>query len=135
MRIFQVWLTLFGLVVAGIGLAHLFFGQMSYIGGGSVNATMESDLRFFNLLFVAYGLAFVWAARDVVGRGVVIDVLGLLFFVGGLARLLAWAEAGTPSWFYVLMIPVELLIPIVNFVWLRSERRREELPAQPSTVS
>jgi hypothetical protein len=33
------------------------------------------------------------------------------------------------------MIPVELLIPIVNFVWLRSERRREELPAQPSTVS
>ncbi|WP_051092598.1 DUF4345 domain-containing protein [Jongsikchunia kroppenstedtii] len=134
MRIFQGWLTLFGLVVAGIGLAHLFFGQVTYIGGGSVNATMESDLRFFNLLFVAYGLAFVWAARDIAGRAALIDLLGLLFFVGGLARLLAWAEAGTPSWFYVLMIPVELIIPIVNFVWLRSERRRIELPARPTTV-
>jgi len=134
MRIFQGWLTLFGLVVAGIGLAHLFFGQVTYIGGGSVNATMESDLRFFNLLFVAYGLAFVWAARDIAGRAVLIDLLGLLFFIGGLARLLAWAEAGTPSWFYVLMIPVELIIPIVNFVWLRSERRRGELPAASSTV-
>jgi len=135
MRIFQAWLTLFGLVVAGIGLAHLFFGQATYIGGGSVNATMESDLRFFNLLFVAYGLAFVWAARDITGRAAVIDLLGLLFFVGGLARLLAWAAAGTPSWFYVLMIPIELIIPIVHFVVLRSERRRQDLPASSSTVS
>ncbi|MEV0687317.1 DUF4345 domain-containing protein [Nocardia sp. NPDC050378] len=96
MRVFQVWLRVFGVAVVGIALAHLLFGQSTYIGGGEVNATMESDLRFYSVLFAAYGAAFVWAAADIVGRARVIDALGLLFFLGGLARILAWAVAGAP---------------------------------------
>lgn len=123
MQIFQNWLRVFGAVVVGIALAHLLFGQATYIGGGHVNATMESDLRFYNVLFVAYGLAFVWAAADVVGRARVVDLLGLLFFLGGVARLLAWAVAGAPNWFYVVMIPVELIIPAAHFVVVRRIER------------
>lgn len=90
------------------------------VGRGDVNATMDSDLRFFNVLFIVYGLAFVWAARDLRGRAAAVDLLGLIFFVGGLVRFLAWAASGTPSWFYVAMIPVELVVPVVNYVWLRA---------------
>lgn len=130
MRVFQMWLRLFGVVVVGIALAHLLFGQSTYFGGGEVNATMESDLRFYNVLFAAYGAAFVWAAADVVGRAGVIDVLGLLFFFDGLARILAWAVAGAPHVFYVLMIPVELLIPAVHAVLVRRfERDASAIPA------
>ncbi|SIS20390.1 DUF4345 domain-containing protein [Williamsia sterculiae] len=123
MRVFMIWLRVFGVVVIGIALAHLLFGQTTYIGGGRVNATMESDLRFFNVLFAAYGIAFVWAAGDVIGRARIIDILGVLFFVGGLARLLAWVVAGAPSWFYVVMIPVELIIPVVHLLVLRRIER------------
>ncbi|MGC4934232.1 DUF4345 domain-containing protein [Gordonia sp. DT30] len=120
LRAFRVWLVIFGSVVLGIALAHLFFGQTTYIGGGTVDATMESDLRFFNILFAAYGLGFVWAAQDVPGRARVVDLLGLLFFLGGLARLLAWVTVGTPSWFYLIMTPVELIVPVVNHFLLRA---------------
>lgn len=123
MRGFQLWLRVFGVVVVGIAVAHLLFGQRTYIGGGSVDATMESDLRFYSVLFAAYGAAFVWASADVVGRAGVIDVLGVLFFLGGLARILAWAVAGAPSGFYVLMIPVELLIPVLHAVLVRRFER------------
>ena len=119
-RVLRGWLVLFGVVVVAIGVSHLFVGQVTYIGGGDVNATMDSDLRFFNVLFIVYGLAFVWAARDLRGRAREIDLLGLIFFVGGLVRFLAWAASGTPSWFYIAMIPVELVVPVVNYVWLRA---------------
>ena len=119
MRVFQWWLRTFGVVVTGIAAAHLLFGQSSYIGGGTVNATMESDLRFYCVLFAAYGIRFIWAAGDLTGRARVIDLLGLLFFLGGLARLLAWAVAGPPNWFYIVMIPVELIIPLVHVVVVR----------------
>ena len=120
LTVFRIWLVVFGLVVLGIALAHLLFGQTTYIGGGTVNATMDSDLRFFNVLFAAYGIGFLSAAGDLVGRARVVDLLGLLFVLGGLARLLAWATSGAPSWFYMLMTPIELVIPIVNHLLLRA---------------
>jgi hypothetical protein len=58
-----MWLLVFGLVCAAIGLTHLIFGASSIIAGGSVNATIDSDLRFYALLFTAYGLGFVWCAE------------------------------------------------------------------------
>ncbi len=120
-RATEIWFVGFGLICAGIGVAHLLLGSSSIIGGGSVNATIDSDLRFYALLFTAYGLTFVWCAADIDRRAPVINVLGAIFFAGGLARLLAWAVSGRPNWFYVLMIPVELLIPLVNYALVRRE--------------
>jgi hypothetical protein len=127
-RATEIWLITFGLICAGIGLAHLLFGTSTIIGGGSVNATIDSDMRFYALLFAAYGLVFVWCAVDIADRGRVANILGALFFAGGLARLLAWAATGQPNWFYVVMIPVELIIPLVNWALIRrvSDSRRDD---------
>jgi hypothetical protein len=122
-RIAVIWLIVFGLSCAAIGLAHLLFGAASIIGGGSVNATVDSDLRFYALLFTAYGLAFIWCAVDISQRGPVANALGAIFFAGGLARLLAWAVSGAPNWFYILMVPVELVIPVVNYLLIRKVAR------------
>jgi hypothetical protein len=118
-RATEIWFIGFGLICAGIGVAHLLFGSSSIIGGGAVNATIDSDLRFYALLFTAYGLTFVWCAADIGRRAPVVNALGVIFFIGGLARLLAWAVCGRPNWFYIVMIPVELLIPLVNYALVR----------------
>ncbi|WP_313318622.1 DUF4345 domain-containing protein [Gordonia sputi] len=123
---FQIWLVVFGLVVAGIAAAHLFGGQATYIGGGSVNATMDSDLRFYNVLFLAYGCMFIWTARDPRTYAALVNLLGLLFFLGGVARLLAWMTSGAPSVFYQLMIPVEPVIPVVHWAVLRRLRQADQ---------
>ena len=125
-KVYRVWLVMFGLVVAGIAVAHLFGGQTTYIGGGSVNATMDSDLRFYNVLFLAYGCVFIWTARDLRTYATLINMLGLLFFLGGVARLLAWMASGAPSVFYQVMIPVELVIPVVHWAILRSFRQTDQ---------
>jgi Domain of unknown function (DUF4345) len=127
-RVTEIWLIAFGFICAGIGLSHLLFGTSTIIGGGSVNATIDSDMRFYALLFAAYGLVFVWCAVDLAERGRVANVLGAIFFAGGLARLLAWAATGQPNWFYVVMIPVELIVPLVNWALIRqvSDSRRDD---------
>ncbi|PPJ26288.1 DUF4345 domain-containing protein [Nocardia nova] len=119
-RVLQIWLLVFGLVCAGIALAHLFFGTASVIGAGPVNATIDSDMRFYAVVFGAYGLAVAWCARDVEHRGPAINALGAVFFAGGIARLLAWVVSGEPNWFYMLMTPVELLIPVLNYFLVRA---------------
>ncbi|NKY87194.1 DUF4345 domain-containing protein [Nocardia veterana] len=119
-RTLQIWLIVFGTVCVGIAVAHAFFGTASIIGGGAVNATIDSDMRFYAVLFGAYGLVVVWCARNVERKGAAINLLGAVFFVGGLARLLAWAATGEPNWFYVLMTPVELVLPILNYLLVRA---------------
>lgn len=118
----RIWLIVFGSVCALIGLSHLFFGTASIIGGGEVNATIDADMRFYAVLFTAYGLAFIWCARDIDARAVPINLLGLIFFAGGLARLLSIATHGLPNWFYIVMIPVELIVPVVNYYWVEMVR-------------
>lgn len=127
-RATEVWLVTFGIACVGIGLAHLLFGTKTIIGGGPVNATIDSDMRFYALLFAAYGLTFIWCAANVPERAGVANILGAIFFAGGLARLLAWAVAGQPNWFYVVMVPVELAIPVINYALLRhlTSRARAE---------
>jgi Domain of unknown function (DUF4345) len=117
------WLTVLGLTCVGIALAHLLFGTSTIIGGGRVNATIDSDLRFYAVLFAAFGVGFVWAAMDLDRRATTANLLGLLFFLGGLARLLAWWQTGPPNWFYLAMIPVELVIPVVNWALLAAVRK------------
>ncbi len=128
-RALQIWLTVFGLVCVAIALSHLFFGTRTIIGAGPVDATVDSDMRFYALLFAAYGAAYVWAARDVVRHAQLIELLGVLFALGGFSRLLALADTGRPHWFYLLMIPVELVIPVVNHLWLRAVRTATPAPA------
>lgn len=128
MAVFRIWLTIFGMVIVGISVAHLLVGQPTYLGGGEVNATMDSDLRFYNVLFAAYGAAFVWVARDVGGRTRALTLLNALFFAGGAARLLAWAASGIPSAFYVAMIPVELILPLIHEA-VRRKLLSDKVPA------
>jgi hypothetical protein len=123
------WLAIFGLVCLAIALAHLCIGSASIIGGGRVNATIDSDMRFYAVLFAAFGGGFIWAAKDLDRRASIVNLLGLVFFVGGLARLLAWVQTGIPNWFYLVMIPVELVIPVVN--WLLLTGVRHSTPAEP----
>lgn len=116
------WLTVFGAACIVIGLAHLMIGPASIIGGGPVNATIDSDLRFYAVLFIGFGGGFVWAATDLPRRSAVVNVLGGLLLLGGLARLLAIWQTGVPHVFYVLMVPVEILVPMFNWVLLKRIR-------------
>ncbi|QIS21373.1 DUF4345 domain-containing protein [Nocardia terpenica] len=118
------YLIVFGISCALIALAHIVIGPRTIIGANTPNATLDSDIRMVMVLFLVYGIACVWAARDLDRHAGLIHLLMLVFFVGGLVRLLTVAYVGWPNWFYTAMIVVEIAAPLVYSPLLRQVTRR-----------
>jgi hypothetical protein len=118
-RALQVLLALFGASDIGISLLHVIVGPAAIPGSIPVNATMDSEDRFYATLFGAYGVALLWCVKDIERKSRVVYFLALTFFVGGLARLVSIAAVGLPSGFFITMTAVELLLPVI-IVFLQS---------------
>lgn len=119
LRLLRWFLTLFGLVCVCIALAHIAFGPASIPGSVPVNATMDSEDRFYASLFLSFGLAHVWAAQDLSRRAGLVLALQATFFVGGLARIVSLFAAGPPIPLFIFLGALELLVPPLVWWWLR----------------
>jgi hypothetical protein len=106
-----------------IGLMHIAIGPSIIPGGVPVNATMDSEDRFFGALFAAYGAACLCCAGAVFERLTVAVMLAAAFFLGGLARLVSIAAVGLPHPFFIAMTAIETMVPPV-MVWLAIVARR-----------
>ena len=112
------WLSLvLGSTIVLIGALHILFGPAIIPGAGAVNATLDSEDRFYGAIFVGYGLAWIWCATDLAARLVEIRVVAAIFLLGGIARLISIAVMGWPEMFFVILMLVELLAPVLVF-WL-----------------
>ena len=110
-RALQVFLGLFGVSAIAIAALHVVLGPAAIPGSIPVNATMDSEDRFYATLFAAYGVALLWCIKDIEHKSMVVYFLALTFFIGGLARLVSVAAVGLPNTFFVAMTVLELLIP------------------------
>lgn len=114
------FLILFGLVCAGIALAHIIHGPSVIPGSIPGNATMDSEDRFYATLFLGFGIAQVWAALDLATRRGAILALQATFFAGGTARVFSALAVGSPGALFVFLGSLELIIP--PLVWLALPR-------------
>lgn len=110
-------LLILGVSSIAISLAHIILGPGAIPGAIPVNATMDSQDRFFAALFLAYGVTVLWCLKDWRSKLFEIRALVAVLFVGGLARLVSIAIVGLPHPFYVTMTIVELVLPLA-VVWL-----------------
>jgi len=124
LRSLSLFAALFGLVCAGIALAHLAIGPHSIPGSIPVNATMDSEDRFYATLFLGFGLAVMWTSRDLRNRSRFFVALMAVFFVGGLARIVSFVVAGPPNVFFQAMTVLELVIPPASWLWLKAALQR-----------
>jgi hypothetical protein len=111
-RALQVFLGVFGMMAILIASLHVVLGPSAIPGSVPVNATMDSEDRFYATLFAAYGVALLWCIRDIERKSMVVNLLALTFFVGGLARLVSMAVVGLPNTFFIAMTVLELAIPV-----------------------
>jgi hypothetical protein len=109
----QIFLGLFGITAIFIASLHIVLGPSAIPGSVPVNATMDSEDRFYATLFAAYGVALLWCIKEIERKSMVVYFLALTFFVGGLARLVSIAAVGLPNTFFIAMTVLELLIPFL----------------------
>ena len=120
----QIFLSFFGVVAIVIASIHIAFGPAAIPGSVPVNATMDSEDRFYATLFAAYGIALLWCVKDVERKSRFVYFLLGTFFVAGLARVVSIVAVGLPDPFFIAMLALELVIPIVVAVMQRRVARR-----------
>jgi len=125
------WLT--GVACALIGLYHFSLGVVSVPGEASAGATVDSRERFYNAIFIGYGLAWIWVARQSPVSLVAVRWLAGIFLLGGVGRLLSLAVHGQPHWFQNVLTPIELALPLVLFWLAWSVRRRDVEMLRPAS--
>jgi hypothetical protein len=89
-------------------------------GGVYVNATMDSEDRFYATLFLAWGAAVIYCSRDLRRREALFAVLLLTFFLGGIARIISALMVGLPNALFIFLGLLELVLPPLFWWWHRA---------------
>lgn len=120
-------LRVLALVPIAAGLASVLFGSAIVRDGGASNASVESELRYYAVFYVAFG-AYLWSlAPRVAERGRELRWAAAVLFCGGLARVVGVLVDGWPEADYVVLMGVELTLPVVLVLW---QRRIAAAPAE-----
>lgn len=119
-RVLQGILIVGGIAAVLIALSHIALGPASIPGSVPVNATMDSEDRFYATLFLGFGLTLLWCVGSIERRSKVIRFLVALFFLGGCVRIISMMLVGPPNLFFQAMTAVELLLP--PLIWLLLNR-------------
>ncbi|MER8188439.1 DUF4345 domain-containing protein [Kitasatospora sp. NPDC094015] len=134
-RLLKWLLLIMGAVCAAIGVLHLALGIDSVPGEGSAGATVDSRERYYGAIFLGYGLAWIWAARQSPIPARAVRRLAGICLLGGLGRILSIAIHGWPQWFQVVLTATELALPPL-FLLLATADERATAPARddPATT-
>ena len=116
-------LYLFGGICSAISLAHVAIGPRAIPGGVVTNAIMDSEDRFYATLFLGFGLAIIWCARDLDRREKPLAALLAVFFAGGIARIVSLVSVGSPGPLFLFLGALELILPPLFWWWLVATRR------------
>lgn len=117
--ILRLFVAVFGIVCCLIALSHIVVGTATIPGGGVVNATMDSEVRFYSCMFFGFGAALVWCSRDLRARIELFNSLLAVFFFGGLARIVSAVQVGPPNRVFVLLGLIELVLPPLLWWWCK----------------
>jgi len=137
-------LSLFGLgvsgVLIGLGLSlfgpemvanffNITFGLVKIDGPITDLATVniESELRFFGIMFAFYGSVILWTLHDYSARFRLIPILLLVFFLSGFARLIGYQTEGAPHLLFKSLMIIELSLPLLLGLFWMLDRRLHNL--------
>ncbi|MDP9139676.1 MAG: DUF4345 domain-containing protein [Pseudomonadota bacterium] len=108
-----------------VGALHLTLGLgADVLLGAKLSAeviadpVLDSQNRFFGVIFMLYGVLFLLCASDIPKYATVLRCLLWVFFAAGLARLVSVAVHGVPSLQVVGLLISELVLPPVLVWWL-----------------
>jgi hypothetical protein len=85
---------------------------------------LDSHYRYLSGLLLGIGLAFLVSIPRIERAGAVFRTLGIVIFVGGLARLLSLFQSGIPGQGHQFGLVMELVVvPLIVFWQARIARR------------
>lgn len=118
-----------------LGLAALVIGGMIFVVGPEVTgqtfaamlgvaargtprltglsgADIDSEMRFYAVLWMAYGGAALWVARGLPERMRLLRLMLVVFWLGGVGRVISYFAVGAPHPLFSVLMWIEIALPI-----------------------
>jgi hypothetical protein len=119
-RLLAFVVMLAGAICVVIALAHIAVGPRAIVGGAFVNATMDSEDRFYAVFFLGWGATMIYCSRELSAKEGLFGALLLTFFLGGVARIISALLVGIPTTLFVCLGALELVLPPLLWWWYRA---------------
>ncbi len=116
-------LRILAIVPIVAGSATVLFGSDIIREHGTVTPSVESELRFYGVWWIALGIFLASLAPRIEERGRELRIVCGLLFLGGLARLWAIVDVGRPATDYVVLMGIELGLAVVLVLWQKRVAR------------
>jgi hypothetical protein len=120
----QLLLTMLGLGAVTFGALTAVLGAVSVEDVVTAPASLDSELRYYAVWYVAAGVLVLRAVRRVEAERTLIRIVFAALFAGGSVRLLSIAAVGTPHAVYLWLMGAELALPLVIVPWQAAVARR-----------
>lgn len=124
--ILQAILLIGGAAAVGIALMLVIGGGAFIVDAPALNASMDSEIRFYATMFGFYGAALLWCVKDVGKKSGYVRLLAFALFAGGVARTISIVAVGLPHPFFIFLLAIELIVPVAIFLLLRAVDAPEE---------
>ena len=79
---------------------------------------LDSNFRFYNGLWFGIGFILIWMIINAAKKTNIMWGLSVLFFMGGIGRIVSILTCGRPPLMYLLFIPIEIGFPLLA-LWQR----------------
>lgn len=87
-----------------------------YVITDLASPNIESELRFFGMMFVFYGVALIQTVRDLDKYASRVPFLLAVFFLSGLARAKGYIDVGPPHALFTGLMGIELGLPVLLII-------------------
>jgi hypothetical protein len=104
-----------GATLIALGISRILFSMATVPGGGSVNPTLDNEIRTAGALLIAFGIAYIWAARRSPIPSALLRVLAMTMALLAVARVISMIETGLPHWVFTVFTVIELIAAVLTY--------------------
>lgn len=115
---FKILLMILSLIPLYFAVTGICGGAASNNGGAAVSAGLDNQYRYLSGYYLSLFFGIWYVLGDIDNRGTVLRLFVLALFIGGLARLLSYAQLGQPPVHAMVGMALELGSPAL-ILWHR----------------
>ncbi|MEV6342953.1 DUF4345 domain-containing protein [Actinoplanes sp. NPDC051851] len=116
-RALQIVIGVLAAVPIITGLMDVILGTATLPTRPESNPDLESNYRFFAMIWLGAGLTLAWIVPRVRTAVLPLRAVAGIVFAGGFARVLSLLVSGVPSPLFVFFAVLELVAPPVLILW------------------
>lgn len=116
-KILVVVIYLLGATAILTGLLAVVGGPAALLGGAAAVPSVDSQLRYADVIWLGAGVVLIWSARKPLERAMATRVVLLIAAVAGVGRLISLLVVGVPHPFYLVTMGLELVVTPLIILW------------------